>query len=92
MALVTYGDLMSPTPSNPKQRVVDNVLERVRDDTKPMPQPPNARLDAAAMATLDRWVHNGAQPSTATCSDIGKDKVRPLSCKPDTFVRAGSDC
>ena len=39
MALVTYGDLMSPTPSNPKQRVVDNLLERVRDDTVTGPHP-----------------------------------------------------
>jgi hypothetical protein len=60
MPLVTLADLHAPTPSNPSVPVYQSVHTRIHDDAKPMPQPPNPRLGAADLATLDSWTNANA--------------------------------
>jgi len=43
------------------------VLQRIADDQRPMPPPPNARLSAAQRSTLQQYIGAGAPLST--CSD-----------------------
>ena len=52
MPLVTLADLHAPAMSDSTRNVYELVAERIADDVKPMPQPPNARLSAADRATL----------------------------------------
>ena len=54
-----------------------------------MPPTPNARLTSAESGTLDAWIAAGAKASSATCTnEAPKDEVKPLSCKPDTTLKA----
>jgi cytochrome c551/c552 len=85
MSLVTYADLVANAPEDPSQKVYQAVEARTHDDAKPMPQPPNPRLDAADQATLDNWIAAGAPPSTQACTGGagGGDAGAPLPCTPD---------
>jgi hypothetical protein len=57
-----------------------------------MPQPPNARLNAADTATLDSWIGRGAPASTENCNATGGDGgiTQPLDCTPDVSLKAAS--
>ncbi|MFO0678372.1 MAG: peptidylglycine alpha-amidating monooxygenase [Polyangiaceae bacterium] len=94
MPLVTYADLVAPSKSNPAKKVHELVTTRVHDDARPMPPPPNARLGAADLATLDAWSKGGATSSTATCGSNGGGgttiATKPLSCTPDVKIRPTS--
>jgi hypothetical protein len=81
-SLVTYDDLVKDQ---------ERVRARIKDDTRPMPPTPNARLTAAEIATLDGWFAAGAKPSSEACTtDKPDDGVKPLSCKPDTILKAAA--
>ncbi|HEY2511048.1 MAG TPA: peptidylglycine alpha-amidating monooxygenase [Polyangiaceae bacterium] len=67
MPLITWQDLQAPSHSDPKTPVYKQVEARIHDDAKPMPQPPNPRLGAADLATLDGWVNAGAPAGSAAC-------------------------
>jgi hypothetical protein len=92
MPLVTYADLIAPAKSNPAKKVYELVEVRTHDDAAPMPQPPNARLDATTQKTLDDWINGGAQPvadgscSTGATTGGGTGGMMGASCTPDTFV------
>ncbi|MGO9711799.1 MAG: hypothetical protein ACLQBL_23250 [Polyangiaceae bacterium] len=81
MPLVTWEDFQAKTPAdalgpNPitGTYVYQTAQFRIGDNQAPMPQPPNARLDAADMATMNAWFNAGA-PKTdgATCGGGGED-------------------
>ncbi len=88
MSLVREADVLAAgTDGTPRSELIGH---RIHDDRRPMPPPPNARLDAADLATLDGWIAKGA-PAAApgeTCSAPAPAATpgdgRPaLSCKPD---------
>jgi hypothetical protein len=69
MPLVTIDDLRARAVSDASKYVYQLVGQRIHDDQKPMPQPPNPRLSATDTATLDAWIAGGAQGgSDPTCS------------------------
>jgi hypothetical protein len=84
MPLVSYGDLVAPSPNDPRSTVLDRILARVHDDARPMPPAPAARLDETTIAALARWADAGALPSSDRCSGGGSAKdPKPLPCTPD---------
>ena len=71
MPLVSYTDLTAPAKSDGSAKVYSRVGARIHDDKSPMPQPPNPRLDAKAMATIDAWIAAGAPQGTGSCGAGG---------------------
>ena len=92
MSLVTYGDLIAPAKTDPTKKVYELVEARIHDDKAPMPQAPNARLDASSTATIDAWVAAGAPAAATGCGgDPGTASVvQPLSCTPNQIIRPTS--
>jgi hypothetical protein len=90
--LVTHADLQKNGPgAGSGKKVYELVRERIKDTARPMPPSPNPLLTAAELATLDGWIAAGAKPSSERCtSEKAGDGVKPLSCKPDTTLVAGS--
>lgn len=88
MPLMTYADLQAAAPSDSTKKVYERVGVRIHDDASPMPQPPNARLGSADMATLDGWIAAGAPAGTETCStpEGGAPVVVPADCNADIHV------
>lgn len=98
MPLRTLDDLHAVAKLTSGKRVFEQVGLRIHDDGAPMPPSPNERLDAASMATLDRWIAAGA-PGGAACegqdggSEAGVDPTshtEPLPCTPDQLLRPAS--
>jgi hypothetical protein len=85
MPMVTYADLHAPARSDPSHKVFELVAQRIADDAKPMPPPPNARLADADRATLTQWAGAGAPSSTDTCAALPPPPpvVPTTSCTPD---------
>jgi copper type II ascorbate-dependent monooxygenase-like protein len=92
MPLVTFADLHAPAVSDRTKPVFALVETRIHDDSKPMPQPPNPRLDAADLATLDAWVAAGAPAGEACDGGAGSPEggAPALSCTPDTHIAPAS--
>lgn len=89
-ALVTYADLTKAASSG---KMYEHVKDRVHATKGVMPPSPSSPLSAAELATFDAWVAAGAPASDAACGPSGADAgpaVKPLSCTPDQFVRAGT--
>ena len=88
--LVTWDDLQKPGPgANANKKVWELVKERIHDDARPMPPSPQPHLDAKELAVLDAWIDSGAKATDAKClSDKTNTGVKPLSCKPDTVLKA----
>src|SRR6185312_3265444 len=64
-----FGAPMALTTWTEVHAEASTIHARIHDDQRPMPPPPNARLDASAMATLDDWIARGAPAGDgATCS------------------------
>jgi Copper type II ascorbate-dependent monooxygenase, C-terminal domain/Copper type II ascorbate-dependent monooxygenase, N-terminal domain len=57
-SLSRVSDFKSTTKGSSKP-LGQRVLERVVDDQRPMPPPPNARLTGAEVATLKAWIEGG---------------------------------
>lgn len=92
MSLVTADDLHAPAKSNPARRVYELVPERITNDARPMPQPPNARLGAADVATLTSWAGSGAPAGSVKCNGDQPDGGGPMTaCKPDLPIAPASD-
>jgi hypothetical protein len=85
MSLVTWEDLQKPSHSNAAVPVYKMVETRIHDDQAPMPQPPNPRLGAADLSTLDTWVAAGGPAgSTACVSETTPDAAPPaVTCTTD---------
>jgi hypothetical protein len=90
--LVTLADLRANAKLTPGKKVFEQIGVRIHDDASPMPQPPNARLGAADLATLDAWIAGGAPAGTATCGDAGTapTTIEALTCSPDQILRPTS--
>ena len=94
MQLVTLDDTRATSRVDGARKVYERIGARVHDDNAPMPQPPNARLGAADLATLDEWIAGGAR-SGAACGDgdagLAPDSAAStLSCTPDRHVAPAS--
>jgi Copper type II ascorbate-dependent monooxygenase, C-terminal domain/Copper type II ascorbate-dependent monooxygenase, N-terminal domain len=93
MPMVTWDDLHAASKSDPSAPVYQRVHARVHDDALPMPPPPNARLDAADLATLDAWVQAGAPAGASACTAKDGGVVTtpdgappPSTCVPDLHI------
>jgi cytochrome c551/c552 len=91
MPLVTAADLHAAAVSNPGRRVYELVPERIADDAKPMPQPPNPRLSEADRATLTSWAAAGAPAGTAQCNTAPPKPDVMTTCKPDLPIGPASE-
>ncbi len=87
MPLVTWEDFQATTPADPDgptvpagEHVYQTVERRINDAQALMPQPPNAPLDTADLATMDAWLNAGA-PKTdgATCGGSSSNDVHRRS-------------
>ncbi len=83
MPLVTLGDLRADAPSAPGRKVYELVTERIADDRRPMPEPPNRRLDVSERATLTAWVAAGAPAGAAVCAAKPIEPAKGVTCKPN---------
>lgn len=101
MPMVTRAHLLARTPTDPSMTVGAKSLVRMKDDAKPMPQPPNPRATDAEFTTLKAWVDGGMGASTQTCGAGGSgaggsagaagsagSAGKGSSCTPDVMVRA----
>lgn len=89
--LVTYADLQKAAPGSSGKKVYELAAARVHDTARPMPPSPNPRLTEAEAATLDQWIAAGAKASTESCTGPkADDGLKPLSCKPDTTLKAAA--
>ena len=90
--LVTWADLQKPAASDSSRKVHELVVERITNDLRPMPQPPNARLSDADRATLTKWSAAGAPASgPVDCSVAPPPPVTMTTCKPDLPIGPASD-
>ena len=71
MPLITRADLVAQAKSDATKKVYELVGARTHDTAAPMPQPPNAPLDAAEQKVIDDWVAAGAPSSTDGCGGGG---------------------
>jgi hypothetical protein len=88
--LVTWDDLQKSGPGGSASKKVFELLkERIHDDNRPMPPSPQPRLDEKELAAIDGWIAAGAKSTGVSCkNEAPKDGVKPLSCKPDTVLKA----
>ncbi len=86
MPLVTLDDLRAPSRDDPTRPVHDLVIERMLDERRTMPPPPQPPADEAEIAVLRAWVDAGA-PAGEACQgddvppppmDVGVDIDAPL--------------
>lgn len=85
-ALVTFDDLQKDWNGKKLHAL---VKQRIHDEARPMPPTPNPRLTADDAAKLAAWIDGGAKASEAVCTNAApKDEVKPLSCTPDTVLKA----
>lgn len=89
-ALVTWDDLQKAGPGgSSNKKVYELVKERIGDATRPMPPSPNPRLSDKEQAAITDWIAAGAKASADRCkNERPDDGVKPLSCKPDTTLKA----
>lgn len=91
MPLVSHAHLHAKAVSDPSKDVAALVKKRIHDDAAPMPQPPNPRLSAADLATIDAWVDKGAPKADVPCggTDAGTDgSILPtVKCTPDIDLK-----
>lgn len=87
MPLVDY-ESFATTSRVTSGRIAEHVTARIHDDASPMPPSPNARLDAADLATLDAWLSEGAPRAAETCAAKDEaDAGTGLSCSPNVVIR-----
>lgn len=67
---------------------IDRVLARIKDDAKPMPQPPAPRLAAADIAALEAWAKAGLPASTEACTTpVTPVDPNKFDCTPDQSLK-----
>jgi len=59
MPLVTYVDLLEPSPTAPSLMVAEVALDRIQNAARPMPPAPLARASAAEIQALRDWLAEG---------------------------------
>ena len=74
MPLLTLADLRAPSLSDPSRPVHDLVVERMLNERRPMPPPPQPPADEAEIAVIRDWVDAGA-PAGGAC--LGEDVPPP---------------
>lgn len=70
MALVSYGDLMAPAPSDPQKSAIEMSMERMQDTAAPMPPAPAAPATADDLAVVQAWMDAG-MPQTCDSGAAG---------------------
>jgi hypothetical protein len=88
--LVKFDDLQKTHASGKK--IFEMVAARIKDAARPMPPSPNPLLTDAESKTLEGWISAGAKSSPDSCTNEkpAEDGVKPLSCTPDTVIKAPS--
>lgn len=70
VALLTYADLMKPSPTNATKTLAQTSLDRMKSAASPMPPPPAVPPTATEVSTFAAWVNAGA-PQGAACTTPG---------------------
>ncbi|MET0282991.1 MAG: hypothetical protein ABW352_00915 [Polyangiales bacterium] len=66
MSMVTYADLMAPSPKAKDKKVYEQIGVRIHDERLPMPPASDdVKLSEEELATLDAWIEAGGQPRAA---------------------------
>ncbi len=92
MPMATLADLHAPAKSDPARQVYELVAQRIADDAKPMPPPPNMRLADADRQTLASWAQAGAPASNDSCAapPPPPSVVPDAACTPDLDLKPAS--
>lgn len=92
MPMVSYTDLVGPSPSDHTKTVAQLSVERMANTTDPMPPTPSKPVPAADQATFAAWVKAG-MPTGSCQPPTGPD---PLNAEPTctsgqtSFIDEGS--
>ncbi|MDD9941260.1 MAG: hypothetical protein OXU20_09500 [Myxococcales bacterium] len=78
MPLVTHGDLMAASKSDGRPNYMV-ILDRVKDEVRPMPPTPNPMLEADQIAKLDAWVAAGT-PNNEACEEVAPPTQNDPNC------------
>ncbi len=70
MSLVSYADLVAPSPADPTVSTAEMSIQRMQDPAAPMPPAPAARATAADVQVLQAWIDAG-EPSTCDAGTAG---------------------
>lgn len=71
MALVTYGDLVAPSPNDPSESVLRASILRMQSPLLPMPPKPATPATAAETAILQDWETGGSAPGGCAAAEAG---------------------
>lgn len=95
--LVTYQDLIAPSPVDPTELEIDRAIARMGDAQRPMP--PTGPAPASDIAVLVAWRNAGMPPSTCNPATDGgtpgggTDAGTPITevCTSGTFWSSGNN-
>jgi hypothetical protein len=97
MSLVSWDDLVANAPLSKGEKSYAVALERMKDDAKPMPPAPHARVSDAEIALFEKWVEDGAEKGAESCGDqpgeMAADGLLPLpeDCEEEFELRAHNE-
>jgi mono/diheme cytochrome c family protein len=89
--LMSYADLVAPSPQFPGQTVVQRALTRMQSTTSPMPPAPAVAPTATEIAAVKAWVTAGT-PMGAACNvspDGGTSAGPPTNYNTPTVCTSG---
>ena len=69
--LLTYADLVAPSPTVSGKTVAQVSLDRMKSTTSPMPPAPAVPPTAQEIATFETWVNGGTKMGQACAGDGG---------------------
>lgn len=85
MPLMTWDNLQAAAPSSESKKLFEMVADRIANDAKPMPPPPNARLSEADRKKITDWIAAGTPRSSEDCRNPSPT-VEGLTCTPNVSL------
>ncbi len=70
MSLVSYADLVAPSPADPTVSTAEMCIQRMQDSAAPMPPAPATPASAADVQVIQAWIDAG-EPSTCDAAAAG---------------------
>jgi cytochrome c553 len=92
MSLVSYADLMAPSPSDPSISNAQAALQRMQDPMSPMPPSPLS-LSAAEIQTFQTWVNTGMPQADCSAPPAPPPNIydTPVTCSSGTHWTQGTN-
>jgi mono/diheme cytochrome c family protein len=79
MSLATRADLMKEAPLTKGHSSAVEAVARMKNDARPMPPAPMARVSASDLAKVEAWVAAGMPAGTASCAAPAAGTTSPTS-------------